>query len=773
MTIDADYLYGLLPAIYRLRDAQNGVPLRGLVAVLAEQAAIVEQDIAALYDNAFIETCDEWVVPYIADLVGLSGLAPMGAQTGFSTRARAANTLRYRRRKGTVTALEQLARDVTGWPAHAVEYFALLGWTQNVNHVRLGNVRTPDLRDAESLELVGGAFDPTARTAHVRSIAAGRGRYNIPNVGIFLWRLQSYWLDTPAASVQEDAPMARAPVAHPVANDGRYLFQPAETNGPLFNRLPYNPDASTAVLDHLVTEADVPGPLRRRPLYDELEARRQAIADGEEPSAQWFTAALPVVRVYVQNKPADPFVEIRPERIEIANLADPPVPRPAGWRRPPASRTYQPTKPTPANPNKAPVSLELDVAIDPVLGRLSFPVGTVPNDVRVGFAYGFSADMGGGPYDRRQWLKARVTRKVTWQIGVAKTPPANIPGKFVATIGQALDAWALQPPGSVGVIAVLGGDIHPGNLKITVPQQSEVHIIAAGWPRRPPDQTFPDGYGFGDPSYLDPSGRRPYLRGDITVTGRPTNTAAPTDPPGVVWLDGLWIAGKVTVTGAAGDSLGLLGLSHVTLLPTNGGLAMTSTATGSNTQLSVQVVRSLVGPISIAGATPDLTIEESIVQAAGAAAVTAPQVAASIQRCTVFGTVDVQRLQAGNSIFTAIVTVRRRQMGCVRFCYVPPGSATPRRFRCQPDLATANLDKAQQAAAAARIGPSFNSRRFGDPGYGQLAATASPEIVTGAEDESEMGAFGFLMQPQRDASLRAPLDEYLRAGLAAGLFHVT
>ena len=28
----------------------------------------------------------------------------------------------------------------------------------------------------------------------------------------------------------------------------------------------------------------------------------------------------------------------------------------------------------------------------------------------------------------------------------------------------------------------------------------------------------------------------------------------------------------------------------------------------------------------------------------------------------------------------------RRQIGCMRFCYVPPGSRTPRRYHCQPDL---------------------------------------------------------------------------------------
>jgi hypothetical protein len=36
-----------------------------------------------------------------------------------------------------------------------------------------------------------------------------------------------------------------------------------------------------------------------------------------------------------------------------------------------------------------------------------------------------------------------------------------------------------------------------------------------------------------------------------------------------------------------------------------------------------------------------------------------------------------------------------------------------------------------------------------------------------------MGVFNSLMQPQREANLRTALDEYLRFGLAAGVFFVT
>ena len=39
MRMSGAALYGLLPAIYRVRDAEEGYPLRELLAVIAEQAA--------------------------------------------------------------------------------------------------------------------------------------------------------------------------------------------------------------------------------------------------------------------------------------------------------------------------------------------------------------------------------------------------------------------------------------------------------------------------------------------------------------------------------------------------------------------------------------------------------------------------------------------------------------------------------------------------------------------------------------------------------------
>jgi len=259
MTHSAEDIYELLPPIYRIRDTEQGEPLKALIAVLAEQAEVVEEDIARLYDNWFIETCEEWVVPYIGDLLGVRGLHSVSQPT-FSLRARVANTLAYRRRKGTAAMLEQLAHDTTGWPAHAVEFFELLGTTQNYNHLRLFNLITPDLRRTDLLELLNTPFDQIAHTVDVRHIASSRGKHNIPNIGLFLWRLQDYPL-TGVTACSVTSP-----------SDGRFWFNPLGIDAPLFN----SPQPEIEIT-HLAEEINVPAALRRRALYDELEARRQAL----------------------------------------------------------------------------------------------------------------------------------------------------------------------------------------------------------------------------------------------------------------------------------------------------------------------------------------------------------------------------------------------------------------------------------------------------------------------------------------------------------------
>jgi hypothetical protein len=150
-------------------------------------------------------------------------------------------------------------------------------------------------------------------------------------------------------------------------------------------------------------------------------------------------------------------------------------------------------------------------------------------------------------------------------------------------------------------------------------------------------------------------------------------------------------------------------------------------------------------------------------------------------------TIFVARLAAGDS-WTHPVLSDQNQRGCVRFSFVPVNSIVPRRYRCQPDLAVSeaiaaadkpkgSLNAAKKIAITAgvqeRIRPAFATLRYGRPDYCQLGSFAPGEIRTGADDESEMGAFHDLFAPQRENNLKIRLEEYLRFGLEAGIFYST
>jgi hypothetical protein len=153
-----------------------------------------------------------------------------------------------------------------------------------------------------------------------------------------------------------------------------------------------------------------------------------------------------------------------------------------------------------------------------------------------------------------------------------------------------------------------------------------------------------------------------------------------------------------------------------------------------------------------------------------------------IARSTVLGKVLTHAIpRAENSIFSGLVRVARRQNGCMRFCYVPSNSRTPRRYECQPDLVDRAIDEKLGPGSERdrarenerlRVEPEFNSTRYGTPTYCQLADTCAEEITRGADDESEMGAFHDLYQPQRAANMRARLDEFKPAGSDAGIIYV-
>lgn len=710
MRFDARTIYELLPAVYRIRDAEEGEPLKALLTVIAGQVAVIEEDLDQLYDDQFIETCADWVVPYIGDMIGVRGLHGVVSAVA-SPRAEVADTIAFRRRKGTAAVLEELAHSVTGWPARVVEFFELLGWTQYMNHVRPGRGGTLSLRDHNACELVtyaGGAFDRSAHTVDVRHIAARRGRYNIPNIGLFMWRLQSY-------PIALGAPREVAP--------GCYTFNPLGLDAPLFN----NPVTESAITD-LAGEINVPALLRRRELHDELEALRTSSI----PAPHF--GAHPVVEVLIEDSQTPPAMV--PAKLIVCDLRGN-----APWRRPPAG------------------DLTVEVAFDPVLGRLALRDGLASSKVQVSYSYGFSANIGGGPYDRQESVSEILGGGVTWQVGVSQNT-APVPGEVFATLTEAVQAWHAQPLDTVGVIAILDSATYSesltGSNRIQIPQGSQsakasrLAIVAA-------------------------EGARPHLRGDISAEG---GAGASSQNLGELILNGLLIEGSVIVKPG---NLGVLEVVHSSIVPrrdlpgtgslvTGTGVLKVEAASpaGNNSNLRLSLDHSICGRIELADEVPTLTISGSIVSRGmdgdpDPTAITASGADADLSNSTVLGATLIRTLEASNAIFTEVVEALRVQSGCARFSYLPIASRSPRRFRCQP----------QNQAGETRVNPQFESETYGDPGFAQLSRRCAVEITEGADDEAEMGAFHDLFQPQRETNLRTRLDEYLRFGLEAGVFFVT
>jgi hypothetical protein len=335
---NAQLLYDLLPAVYRTRDAERGYPLRDLVEILASQAEVIERDIARLYDSHFIETCDPSLVPYIGDLIGVRSLPPLGR----NGRAEVANTIRFRRRKGTAAVLEDLARDVTQWSSHVVEFFDLLPTTQYMNHLRLHRPRTPDLRDGNALDHVDRAFDTAAHTVDVRHIASRRGKHNIPSVGLYLFRLGAFPL-------QLVEPM---PVGDPA--DARYVFSTLGNDAPLF----HHPLSETGPA-HIAEEVHVAAPIRPRALH----------ADLIQNLGQYYGAGRSIA---VLVPTATSWTLLSGLNVVACDLE-------------PITRSLPPAT----------------LAIDPRRGRLAFgDPADRPQKFRVTSYDGFSAAIGGGQYER-------------------------------------------------------------------------------------------------------------------------------------------------------------------------------------------------------------------------------------------------------------------------------------------------------------------------------------------------------------------------------------
>jgi hypothetical protein len=693
MSFDLERLWELLPAIYRIRDAELasasgglldsgesnelsalramapplsnkdanrlralegkaiGGPLRALFAILAEQVAVIDENLDQLYDDLFIETCAEWVVPYIGDLVGARGVSSI-AGAGFTNRAQVADTIKLRRRKGTASMLEQLARDITSWDAVAVEYFQLLATTQYLNHLRPQNLAWASLRH-DALAEINTPFDRVTHNAEIRNIATAGGKYNIPNIGIHLFRIGAH----PVTSAAPFPP-----------NDGtitQFFFDPLGRDMPLFNR------RDETVTDTFDNPFGVSRPISREAMYRDLAA---------------YYGSGKSILINIDGHDRDDVV--------VCDLS--------AWGLHPQTK----------------------IAIDPELGRFKLPGPA--QSVRVSYFYGAPSNLGGGEYDRAS----------TFENDKSFINKIDATSAIQSALDDLTHRWSIGETFERGIVEINANDFFIEAFSIDVPAKKIVEIRAS-------------------------DGKRPMivLRGAPQITGG-------TDSQ--VVLSGLLLTGESFVVPQS-TSLALLRIVDCTLAPradeTSAPLVALTVAAKDT---KVEIERSISGPLRISElATADIT--GSIIDALGESNLAyggtpgGPGGPLTIENSTVIGRVETRLIElASNVIFSGTnVTASQVQEGCVRFSYVPPRSHVPRRFQCQPSETTPG------------VRPRFVSRVFGNPAYCQLSASCPIEIRAGAADAAEMGVYHDLYQPQREANLRARLDEYLRFGLEAGIFYAS
>jgi hypothetical protein len=670
-------LWNLLPAIYRAEDSTDvdrQGPLAELVARVGTQAAILRRSIDRLWEDQSIETCDDWVIAYLGDLLATNLVAGMDAR---GQRLDVAKTIHYRRRKGTVPLLEELGTDITGWSTRVVEFFRRLARTRHLldpaiglpvahthPHFRLQRVEgligphtltaaggLADLRSRQGAAMTSTAFDEYFHTADIRRGRGMNGWHDIPHLGVFVWRLRTQLVRkvTPVKDGRCDLTFTQ------------FTFDPTGRDIPLF-----------AMGEHTFGDEwvspqvqQMPGPLTNALMsvaFEHLYSRSLGLA--YPPTPDYMPVAAKDIERDARRIDTKPWIDVERGRVF--------------WRGPPT---------------------------DP--------------DFRVDYHYGFSAEIGAGPYDRPVLDADGLTRRL---VRLDRTPPDSIAA---------------------------------GHTTLVVLDKSLTH-------------TRVDPFTVRRVVLQAQSQERPLIRPAVpewifTGTGNAELT-----------FDGIWVSGgcdlvlagsfdKVTLSCCTLDP-GSWDAEKAQWKPAADGRPLAATRLRIAGRVRELVIdRSITGPLLAegpSGRVGSLTIRESIVQAAkpGVEAITLPNGEVMLSRCTLLGTAAVHRLHASECILNDVVAVIDRQHGCVRFSAWSEGSELPRQYESIGLPPRAFL---------------FASLDIGQPAYAQLLDTAGGKIAQGAEDGSEMGAFWREKNALKERGLLIKYQEYLPLGIEPVVVHVT
>lgn len=767
-------LYDRLPEIYRIRDAEQTPP--GMLAAYLRAAedvlGAVHENVEALYDDLFIETCDDWVVPYIADLLGTTHLKGEAR----TLRADVADTIPLRRRKGTLSAIERLARNLTGWPARAVEMRPNVGWSQHLNHQRPDRGGRPPyglptigpstprvggtvpVRDPAMLALIGTAFDPFAFTPDVKRADDGARHVNLPNLAVYLWRLAAY-------RFQVTRPLLKGVTdtggAAPGNDLSRFIlrvdFDPLDRAVRLFNVWRRPLAAAVDGVERLTAPDAVAAPI--------LPARLESGSEAGNPTA------------YISVDAFDDTVT-PPEGLDLgetgiqlyfpASILDD-----VGWQfRADNLCAWE-------DGIVRPLALH-EISIDPILGRMLIGLASAAErDVLVdgtgdptfftGYSYGAVGPVGAHPVSRQQEVPPGTALRVVDTLAGGPTLQDQLENLHTETgpvIVEIRDSMVheLNPETLAGALS------EGGRVALRLAQSVTIRAV---------------------------SGARPVIRLARPLGLRPDDPGAPQVRTLTFRLEGVFVtraagfpAGRALVERLAlarfecdGATLdpgghqrrnGSRAPLRIAIEAADGfGFADEEDLEAFDAVPEIVLVRSVCGAIR-ADQSHRLTVQDSIVDAGvgpedppgGNRAVASvadpaqtPAAALSVSGATFFGPVHVREARGSGAIFTHRLTVWNHQVGCLKQSY----------FSGQGD--TLPPSRACVFGPGARL--AFTSIRHGQPGYGQLARGTDDRILTRGPGDDAMGAFGFLLEAHKRTNLDIRLREFMPVGVRALVVNLT